>query len=241
MRSSVALALRFLVPLTAVACSRASVEKQLTPGSSPIPVIATAADVDDIVAEVSFTYSQVAAAVQSGDIIFQESRSKQSEAIRQATGSRYTHVGLVFGAGTDAPHVLEAVQPVRRTPLRDWIMRGHGAHFVLMRLRDSEHLDVAGLQRAAEKFLGRSYDTTFDWSDDRIYCSELVWKAYERAAHIHIGELEPWRALNLNAAAAKRLADKRLGHKPDPNALVVTPVRLMQSDRLERVMTATLQ
>src|SRR5437867_163185 len=25
------------------------------------------------------------------------------------------------------------------------------------------------------------YDLTFEWSDDKIYCSELVWKVYERA------------------------------------------------------------
>jgi len=191
--------------------------------------------------EASVTYAQVVAAVRDGDVIFQESRSKQSEAIRQATGSRYTHVGLVFGAGTDAPHVLEAVQPVRRTPLGAWIKRGEGAHFVLMRLRDRETQDITALERAAEQFLGRNYDATFDWSDERIYCSELVWKAYDRAAHIRLGDPEPWSALNLNATAAKQLANQRLGHQPNPNALVVTPVRVMQSDLLERVMTARLE
>jgi len=180
-------------------------------------------------------YAQVHAVVRDGDLIFQESRSRQSEAVRQASGSRYTHMGMVFGAGTDDAYVLEAVQPVRRTPLRKWIARGHEGHVVVMRLRDTTVMNVEALKGVAEAFIGRDYDLTFEWSDERMYCSEIVWKAYERALHLRLGEPQPWSALNLNAAAAKQLANKRLGHAPDPNALVITPVRIMQSTLLRQV------
>lgn len=184
-------------------------------------------------------YAQVRAAVRDGDVIFQESRSAQSQVIRTATGSRYTHVGLVFGAA-DAPYVLEAVHPVRRTPLEQWIRRGSNEHFVLMRLRDASSLNVDGVRRAAEQFLGRDYDLTFDWSDVRIYCSELVWKAYERGAHIRLNEPEPWSALNLASADAQALANKRLGHLPDPAAPIVSPARIMKSERLMQVLSGNL-
>jgi hypothetical protein len=185
-------------------------------------------------------YDQVRSTVHDGDVIFQESRSAQSRAIRAATGSRYTHVGLVFGAG-GSPYVLEAVQPVRRTPLEQWIRRGNDEHFVLMRLRDVSHLDTDAVRRVAEQFLGRDYDLTFDWSDARIYCSELVWKAYERGAHIHLNEPEPWSALNLGGSDAQALANKRLGGLPDPSAPIVTPVRVMKSDRLRQVLAGNLR
>jgi len=55
-------------------------------------------------------------AVRDGDIVFQTSRSSQSEAIQHATGSAYSHMGLIlFRDGR--PYVLEAVATVRYTPL----------------------------------------------------------------------------------------------------------------------------
>lgn len=47
-----------------------------------------------------------------GDIVLHRSRSAQSAALRAATGSPYTHVGLVFWRA-GVPQVLEAVEPVR--------------------------------------------------------------------------------------------------------------------------------
>jgi hypothetical protein len=183
----------------------------------------------------------VKSALADGDVIFQESESRQSAAIKAATRSRYSHVGLVFGVAEGKPYVLEAVQPVRTTPLEAWIRRGAGAHFVLMRARErpAKH-EAAELRREAERFLGRAYDLTFDWSDERIYCSELVWKVYERAWGVRLGEPEPWRALNLDDAKVRALAKKRLGKLPDPEAPVVTPVRILEAPQLERVLTGEL-
>ncbi len=122
-------------------------------------------------------------AVRDGDLIFQTSRSSQSVAIQRATGSPYSHMGLVF-VRDGTPYVFEAVATVRFTPLDRWIARGAGQHFVVKRLRNADTvLDAAGISRlrtAALRFAGRPYDLTFEWSDDRIYCSELVWKAYDR-------------------------------------------------------------
>ena len=36
---------------------------------------------------------------------------------------------------------------------------------------------------------GKHYDFWFEWSDERIYCSELVWKIYRRGLGIELGEL----------------------------------------------------
>ena len=74
-----------------------------------------------------------------GVLIFQISRSTQSQAIQQATGSVYSHMGLVlFRAGK--PMVLEASHTVRFTPLADWIAQGERRHYVLKRLADAERV-----------------------------------------------------------------------------------------------------
>jgi len=185
--------------------------------------------------------STVRQVVQDGDIIFQESRSAQSSAVQAATGSRYSHMGLVFGVAEGSPFVLEAVQPVRTTPLSSWIHRGRDAHFVLMRVREKGDRDALKLRREAERFLGRDYDLVFDWSDERIYCSELVWKAYERAWGVRLGEPEPWRTLHMDDARVRALAKKRIGRLPEPEAPVITPARVMESSLLVRVLAGELR
>lgn len=179
-----------------------------------------------------------------GDLIFQESRSRQSEAVQAATGSRYSHMALIFGTHTTKPYVIEAVSPVRRTPLHTFIARGNEHHFVVMRLRDGSRLAGAGsrlLLKSAQAFLGRNYDGTFDWSDERIYCSELVWKAYERALGVRIGEPQTFADLDLTGNKARALVRQRLGRMPDPHALIITPVRMLQAANLRPIFTGTLQ
>jgi hypothetical protein len=181
--------------------------------------------------------------IQDGDLLFQESRSPQSAAIHAVTQSRYSHVGLVFGAGTSAPYVLEAVEPVRRTPLDAFLRRGEQHHFVLMRVRDTAALTPARrvrIQQEAARFLTRHYDARFQWSDARLYCSELVWKAYERGAGLRLSEPERWRDLDISSDVAQALALKRLGKLPDPEALIITPARIMQSKLLRTVHTGQL-
>jgi len=123
-------------------------------------------------------------AVQDGDIIFQTSLSSQSVAIQRATHSKYSHMGLIV-LRDGAPYVLEASVTVKYTPLKKWIERGSGHHYELKRLRESattltpEHVNA--LHQAGARFLGRPYDLTFDWSDDRMYCSELVYSSSGRA------------------------------------------------------------
>ncbi|PKL12411.1 MAG: peptidoglycan peptidase, partial [Spirochaetae bacterium HGW-Spirochaetae-6] len=75
-------------------------------------------------------------APQDGDLIFQHSRSPLSRAIQLATRSPYSHCGLIYRR-RGAVFVLEAIQPVSLTPLKDWIKRGKNGHYVLMRLKDS--------------------------------------------------------------------------------------------------------
>lgn len=115
----------------------------------------------------------------TGDLIFQISRSPQSRAIQAATGARWSHVGLLFQVD-QRWQVLEAVQPVRYTPLEAWVARGDGRRAVVKRLRNwtLTQEEQASLRRVGEGYLGRPYDLAFGWSDTHIYCSELVYKVY---------------------------------------------------------------
>ncbi len=44
------------------------------------------------------------------------------------------------------------------------------------------------LAQTAKRYLGKPYDLAFSWSDDRQYCSEVVWKVYQNAPGMRVGE-----------------------------------------------------
>ena len=141
--------------------------------------------------------------------------------------------------GGSDPDVLEAVATVRYTPLDRWIARGKGGHCVVRRLKDhAAILTPAGLstlRAAAEKCEGRPYDSAFEWSDDRLYCSELVWKLYERAFGIQIGRLQRLREFNLTDPVVLAKLRERYGTKVPEEEPVVSPVAMFQSPLLVTV------
>jgi hypothetical protein len=176
--------------------------------------------------------------VEDGDVIFQTSRSSQSIAIQHATGSPFSHMGIIF-IRSGHPYVLEASATVRYTPLEKWIEHGVGGHYEVKRLRDAARTLTPEkrneLRRAAELFIGRPYDLTFDWSDDRMYCSELVWKVYDRTLGIQIGALQQVREFNLTDPAVKAKMHERYGSSVPLDAPVISPVAMERSNLLVMV------
>lgn len=167
--------------------------------------------------------------VRAGDLVFHTSRSAQSAIIAEVTRSPWTHVGLVLERD-GALCVLEAVEPVRWTPLAEWRARGEG--FAVRRPREAlTDAQLAALAREGERYLGLHYDGRFEWSDRRMYCSELVFKIFERALDVRLSEPERWGDLRLSPRA-RALARRRLGRLPPPDALVVTPAALAASPLL---------
>ena len=169
---------------------------------------------------------------QDGDILFQGSISPQCKEIEQATGSPWTHCALVF---TDAngPYVIEAVQPVRRTELKAWLARGRNGVYVAKRLK--QPLEPAAVQRMkaeAAKYMGRDYDAYFQWDDERIYCSELVWKIYQQGAGIEVGEIERFGDMDLSGKEARMILDDRFGQAVPKDEQVVTPASIFRSPLL---------
>jgi uncharacterized protein YycO len=175
---------------------------------------------------------------QEGDIIFQNSYSSQSRAIQLATHSNYTHVGIVF-KNQQKWYVLEAVQPVKSTPLNVWIKNGQKEHFVVKRLKNADKLltihALEKMKSVGQSYLGKNYDLYFGWSDERIYCSELVWKIYYQALGIEIGKLEKLGSFDLNHPEVKQKLKERYGLQIPVNEQVISPQAIFVSDKLEKV------
>jgi Permuted papain-like amidase enzyme, YaeF/YiiX, C92 family len=134
--------------------------------------------------------------------------------------------------------VLEAVATVRCTPLTRWIARGRSGHFVVKRLKAPAMLSpkaVAALHDEGRRLEGRPYDSAFGWSDDMVYCSELVWKVYDRALGIHIGELQRLRDFNLMDPVVKAKLEQRYGSHIPLDEPVIAPSTMFSSPLLETV------
>ena len=91
------------------------------------------------------------------------------------------------------------------------------------------------MRQVGESFRGRPYDLTFEWSDERIYCSELVWKIYERALGIEIGALQPLAAFDLSDPVVKQKMRERWGGPPPASEQLISPAAMFASDLLETV------
>jgi len=187
--------------------------------------------------------------LQSGDMIFQTSWSSQADAIIMATGSPYSHVGVVEVTGGQT-YVVEAISTVSRTPLASWIARGRGGQYAVFRYRGLAPSQGQGIVNAAKTFLGRGYDPFFTFTNAQIYCSELVWLAY-KSLGLAVGRVQQIRELRIDNAAVERLVQNRWRAHPLCQGLssfqqcwgvilndkLVTPVSLADDSRAELVFT----
>lgn len=180
-------------------------------------------------------YKEIEKLVQSGDIIFQSTNSRQCQAIKLATKSEYSHCGIIF-EDNGKFMVYEALQPVRVTPLEEWIERGEDGHYVIKRIKNAETVltdsTLANMINIGDSYLGKNYDLYFEWSDDKIYCSELVWKIYNQATGLEIGNLKKLKDFDLSSRIVKSIMTERYGDAIPYDEDVISPAGMFASDLL---------
>lgn len=174
--------------------------------------------------------------LREGDIVFQGNAGPQSDAVRAATDSPFTHCGLVFSEDGRLM-VMEAIQPVQVTSLERFINRSLPGSFHAKRLK--RPVDPAALAKGrawASKQAGLPYDVHFRWDDSRLYCSEFVWKAYENAG-VKLCKKRTFRSYKLDSPAVKKIVTQRYGgiDKLPLDELAVSPGDLAASTLLIEV------
>ena len=166
----------------------------------------------------------------TGDVVLQTSRSSMSLPIREATNSPWSHTGLIE-VTEQGVFVLEAVQPVSRTPWAKWRARGVGGTVKVLRLKDLEPAAAMRSLQWATAMLGRPYDERFGWGDEALYCSELVVKALEYGSGVRVGHFDRLDALELSKASRALAAKLQVPLSTE----VVTPAALDHDAKFEVV------
>ena len=137
----------------------------------------------------SFDYSKFK--LKPGDILFQDSDCGPfCESIEKVTsgiqGSKFSHVGMVIPKGEGEFMVLEAITAgVVETPLDSFFMRSfdedNNSKVVVGRIKQAYgHLIPKAINFAKTK-LGLAYDEEFNISNNKYYCSELIYDSFKYA------------------------------------------------------------
>jgi len=154
--------------------------------------------------------SSILPKLQDGDMVFIQSEDGYAELISSLTGSTLTHCGMLFhegkrwlvyeGAGLNSASVHRTLQEWQRVEHPS----AHGKQpFYIRRLNDAATLltpdKLRALKTEAARLHNTPYDHGFAWDNhekkgdkkEYIYCSELIYKAYERALGSRIGKVHP--------------------------------------------------
>jgi uncharacterized protein YycO len=168
--------------------------------------------------------------LKDGDILFQDTGGDLGEAIKIATKSKYSHCGMIIKEGNNV-QVFEAIGPVQYTPINDWIKHGNNNTFKAYRLKKSEVITTTQIKTwklKAIDYLGKAYDHVFSWNDDKIYCSELVWKMYKNIG-IEISIPKKLKDFDLSHKLVKQQLKMRYGTAIPYEEQVVSPQDLLES------------
>ncbi len=91
------------------------------------------------------------------------------------------------------------------------------------------------MQKMAQAWEGKDYDMAFEWTDDKMYCSELIWKIYDRTTGIKIGELEQLKDFDLSSEIVKNKLAERYGDRIPLEDTFISPAAIYNSKLLEIV------
>jgi hypothetical protein len=172
-----------------------------------------------------------------GDIVFQSLPSSPlANAIEGATHSPWSHCGIVARDEQGAWVVYEALNGVEATPLHQFLLRSRDNAYAVYRLRDEQRRHVPAMLDEVRACLGRPYDVRYRWDDEKIYCTELIYKAYECTTGEALGELVALGSLDWQQYTP--LIEELEGGPVPVDRQMITPRDMAAAPQLERVYPA---
>jgi len=174
-------------------------------------------------------------APQEGDIAFQSlPHNSLIDAIEGSTGSPFSHCGILRRVGGEW-FVIEAIGPVKETPLAAWIAQARDQRYTVFRLKASFRAKIPSFIQAAQTYEGLPYDIHYDMDDAAIYCSELIYKAFRKSTGEELGHLQTLGELRWQPYT--QVIKQIEGGKLPLDRKMITPRSLSEATQLERVYT----
>lgn len=184
------------------------------------------------------SYSYWRYSPKEGDLVFQSlPKMDLVVAIEGVTESPYSHVGIVIKKD-NYWYVREAIGAVIDTPLYLWIIRGRFGGMDVFRLKEEYKQNIPQLIVETNKYLGLPYDVQYEMDDKKIYCSELIHKAYRDATNQKMGKLFALGKMNWKPYQ-KTIEYYEKGVIPLERKMI-TPKHLSESEYLKKVLSVNM-
>jgi len=139
-------------------------------------------------------------------------------------------------------YVRESIGTVHDTQLKMWLLRGRKTDFSVHRLKDEYKKLIPDFISETEKYLGLEYDIHYNFDNKRIYCSELMYNAWndlnQKNENIDLGKLGVVKKLGeMNWEPYEKLIREiEYGRLPLKREMI-TPRHLSEAEQLEQVVT----
>ena len=182
---------------------------------------------------ITYAFKQTKPLYNNGDIVLQTTNGETGKAIQLATHSKFNHCGVLFFENNEWV-VYEAVQPVGKISLSDFNKRGKAT---VMRLKNASTILTASaiqkLKTIYKTYDGKNYDTKYNWSDDELYCSELVYKLYFNGLGIELCKPRHLKDFDLSNPLVKKQLDIKYNNHIPLDEPMVAPSDIETSNLLQ--------
>ena len=172
---------------------------------------------------------------QEGDVVFQSlPHGDLVNAIEGITHSPYSHCGVVLRNDKNQWVVIESIFNVHETPLFLWMLRGRDGDFAAYRLDAKYSPLIQDFKRNLLSYLGRPYDFDYDMTNDEaLYCSDLVYLAFDKGWVEKMGTLE--KLGDLDWKPYEHFIQSEQGGRLPLDRVMITPASLAHAPQLHEV------
>ena len=149
-----------------------------------------------------------------GDLIYIKIPTSFGRAIEEVTHAPVSHVGVVAQHESGHLTVVHALGTVQEEPIERFLERGKG-HFAVARYPFHAPEDRDRFVAAARALIGLPYDYEFSMTNQAMYCSELVYRAFQDGLSLIPVPLHPL-TFGAPESESRRVMDRIThGHCPE--------------------------
>lgn len=154
------------------------------------------------------------------------------DVIEGCTHSNFSHCGIAHRAKSGWT-VIEAIGPVKETPLKEWVTQARDGKVSVYRLKPAYQPFVTRFVAATRTYYGRPYDASYEFDDEKIYCSELLFKAFRAATGESLGTVQ--RLGELDWKPYRKIIEQIEGGPVPVQRAMITPQKITEAPQVERV------
>ncbi|MCE9524387.1 MAG: hypothetical protein K8S25_18350 [Alphaproteobacteria bacterium] len=188
----------------------------------------------------------------TGDLIVQDSKAEETLPLFAADGSGITHIGMIDVTEDNVAVVIEVVDTVQETPIREFIARGKGKNFAVYRIDGLSDEQRMSAVTAARRQLGKPNDFFLRRSWDAFYSSELARLAYSDIG-FDLGRLQKLSSVASDLAMVKSQFNRKWSSHKDCEKRhldneqcwvlvtkqdVITPANIVKDSQLTKVYSS---